>query len=128
MTEQKKGMSKGCLIALIAAAIIVLIVVAVAIVGYIYKDKIKDEIVEIGLSKLTETVTVEIKKNLPEGVTADDVDDLLVEFKQAFKDAKIDQQEIQRLSVLLRESLDDKKIDQDEARKFMEELRKAIDE
>ena len=83
MTEQKKGMSKGCLIALIAAAIIVLIVVTVAIVGYIYKDKI----VEVGLSKLTETVAVEIKKNLPEGVTADDVDDLLTEFKQAFKDA-----------------------------------------
>jgi hypothetical protein len=124
MAEQKKGMSKGCLIALIVVAIIAVVVVAIAIVGYVYKD----EIVEMGLNKLTETVAVEIKNNLPEGVTAEDVDNLLAEFKQAYADAKIDQEEIQRLSVLLRESFEDKKIDQDEAKRFMEEIRKSIDE
>jgi uncharacterized membrane-anchored protein YhcB (DUF1043 family) len=124
MDAKKKGMSKGCMIALIVGLVIVFVVIALGIVCYIYKD----EIVEIGLNKMTGTIATEMKENLPEGVTAEDVDKLMDEFKQAYKDKKIDQTEIQEISTMVKNMLDDKTIDQEEGRKFMETVRKAIDE
>lgn len=116
-------MSRGCLIALIIVGIIAVIVVAVGIVCYIYQD----QIVEIGLNKLSETVASQIKENLPEGYTAEDVDKVIEDFKQAYKDKKIDQEEIQRISAMFQNMLEDKKIDQDEAEEFLEELKKVIE-
>jgi tRNA C32,U32 (ribose-2'-O)-methylase TrmJ len=124
MAEAKGGLSKGCIIALGIVGVFVILAIALAIVCYVYKD----EIIELGLSKLTDSVATEIKKDLPEDVTAADVDSLVAEFKQAYKDKKVDQTEIQRLSVMFQEMLKDKEVDQEEGRKFMDEMRKVIEE
>lgn len=124
MAEGKGGLSKGCIIALGVVGVIAILAIALAIVCYVYKD----EIIELGLSKLTDSVAAEIKNNLPEGVTAAEVDSLVVEFKQAYRDKKVDQTEIQRLSVMFQEMLKDKEVDKDEGRKFLEELVKVIEE
>ena len=124
MAEQKGKMSRGCLIALIVAAIIALLLIIIGIVCYVYQD----EIIELGLNKLTATIASEIKTDLPPDVTAADVDSLMGEFNQAYKDKKINQYEIQELSTMFQRMLQDKKIDQEEGKEFMKEIRKVIDE
>ncbi len=124
MAEGKKGMSKGCLIAMIIGLIIMFIVIALGVVCYVYKD----ELVELGLTKMTETIVTEVKANLPEGVTAEDVDKIMDDFTKAFKEGKVDQGELQHLSTILQEAFEDKKIDRDEGKKILEELKKAIED
>ncbi len=115
-------MSKGCLIAMIIGLILIFIIIALSVVCYVYKD----ELVEMGLTKMTETIVTEVKANLPEGVTAEDVDRTMDDFTKAFKEGKVDQGELQHLSSLLQQAFEDKQIDQDEGKKILEELKKAI--
>lgn len=124
MADEKKGMSKGCMIALIVGLIILFIIIALGVVCYVYKD----ELVEMGLTKMTDTIVTEIKADLPEGVTEADVDEAVEKFKQAFKDGKIDQNEVQKISTIIQTALEDKKIDQDEGSKILEVMKKAVTE
>ncbi len=122
MAEGKKGMSKGCMIALIIGLVILFIIIALGVVCYVYKD----ELVQMGLNKMTEKIVTDIKANLPEGITAEDVDKTVDDFTKAFKDGKIDKAEIQSISNLIQKAYEDKKIDQDEGRKILEEFKKAV--
>jgi hypothetical protein len=121
---KKKGMSKGCMISLIVGLIILFIIIALSVVCWVYKD----ELVEMGLTKMTETIVTEVKANLPEGVTSEDVDRIMDDFTKAFKEGRVDQSELQNLSTMLQEAFKDKKIDQDEGKKLLEELKKAIED
>ena len=123
MAEGKKGMSKGCLIALIICAIIAVIIIAMAVVCYVYKD----ELIEAGLNTMTETLSAEIVKDLPEGVTELDVNNLMTEFKQAIKEQKVDQFELQNLSSTFQQIMDDKVITKEEGKKILDQIREAID-
>jgi hypothetical protein len=124
MAEEKKGMSKGCMIALIIVAILVVIVIVGGILIYMYRG----EIAEFGLGTLAETIATEIKNNLPEGYTAEDVDRIVADFKQAIKDKKIDQGEIQSIGNLFQEVFEDKQIDQEEAKEILETIEDAIED
>lgn len=121
--EKKKGMSKGCLILLIVGIILVVLVVSMSVVCYVYKD----DLVEMGLNKMTDTIVTEIKTNLPEGISEAEVDKVVDEFKVAFKEGKIDQAEIQHISTLLQTALEDKEINEDEGREILETFKKAIE-
>jgi ABC-type transport system involved in cytochrome bd biosynthesis fused ATPase/permease subunit len=123
MAEGKKGMSKGCLIALIVCAIIAVIIIAMAVVCYVYKD----ELIEAGLSKMTESLSTELIKDLPEGVTEMDVTNLMDEFKLAIKEQKVDQFELQQLSGSFQKIMEDKVITKDEGKDIIGQIRKAID-
>jgi len=123
MSNQKGAMSRGCMVGLVVVGIILVLVIASMVVCYIYRD----EIVELGLTKLAETVTMEAKKNLPEGLTAEDLDDALEDFKQAFKDKKIDTEDIQNLSLMMQDILKDKEVSRDEAEEFYEEIKKVVE-
>ncbi|MBN2227913.1 MAG: hypothetical protein JW763_11205 [candidate division Zixibacteria bacterium] len=94
LPQQKKGMSKGCLISLIVVGIIGVVIIALGIVCYVYKD----EIIAAGLSKMTEGLGNAIIENLPEGVTEDEVRTLMDDFTAAFKEGKINETEMQELS------------------------------
>ncbi len=122
MAEQKKGMSKGCLILLIIGIILVVIVVALSIVCYVYKD----DLVDMGLNKVTDSVVTEIKGNLPEGVTDIEVDNIVDEFKTAFREGKVDKNEIQYIGSLIQTSMEDKEISEDEGRKILDAFKEAI--
>ncbi len=123
MAEGKKGMSKGCLIALIIVAIIAVIIIALSIVCYIYKD----ELIEAGLTKMTDTLSSEIIKDLPEGIAEQDVDALMDDFRQAIKEQKINKSEIQQLSTSFQEIMQDGVISQEEGKEIMDRIREAID-
>ncbi|UCD17762.1 MAG: hypothetical protein JSV44_02335 [Candidatus Zixiibacteriota bacterium] len=124
MTEQKRGMSKGCLIGLIVVGVIAVVVIAMAIVCYVYKD----ELIDAGLTKMTDALAESIIENLPEGVSEDDVRTLMTEFKQAFKEGKISQEEIQEISGRFQKIAKQEEISQEESREIMEMIRRAIDE
>lgn len=124
MSEERKGLSKGCMVALIIVGALVVILIATMIVCYIYKD----ELVGFGLDKMTEAVSLEIKKDLPEGYTDAGVDSLMVEFKTAFKEQKIDQNEMQTISTSLQELLKEGNYTPEKGKEFLEMVRTAIDQ
>nr|MBN2276320.1 hypothetical protein [candidate division Zixibacteria bacterium] len=123
MTEGKKGMSKGCLIGLIILGVIAVLIIVTGIVCYIYRD----ELIDMGISKITDSVATEIKANLPDGVTEEEVDEVLTKFRQSIKEGKIDQAEMQALSLTFKDATEDKKIDKDEAQQLFEQIKKAIE-
>jgi len=122
MSNQKGAMSRGCMVALVAVGIVVMLVIASMVVCYIYKD----DILKLGLTKLADTVVVEIKADLPEGISAEDLDKALDNFKNAFDEKKIDGEEVQSLSLLFQEIMKDKKVDGDEAKKFLKEIKEVV--
>ena len=122
-TETKKGMSRGCLIGLVIVGILAIIVIGSGIVCYIFQD----ELLEWGLEKTTEMIALEIKANLPEEFTEQDVDNLFDKLKQAIKNKKIDPSKIQKLATQFQLYLEDQKIDEDEAREIMEEIKEIIE-
>lgn len=124
MSEQRKGLSKGCMVALIIVGVLVVILIATMIVCYIYKD----ELVGFGLEKMTEAASLEIKKDLPEGYTADGVDSLMVEFRTAFKENKIDQNELQEITSSLQDLMKEGKYTPEKGKEFLEMVRTAIEE
>ena len=124
MTAEKKGMSKGCLVALIIGGALAIIVIALGIVCYVYQD----EILQWSLEKTTDIIAQEIKTNLPEGTTEEEVDNLIDKFKTAVKEKKIDAPQMQHIATLFQQMLEDKKIDQDESQKLLEEIKKVVGE
>ena len=116
-------MSRGCLIGLVIVGILAIIVIGSGIVCYIYQD----ELLEWGLEKTTEMIALEIKANLPEEFTEQDVDNLFDKLKQAIKNKKIDPSKIQKLATQFQLYLEDQKIDEDEAREIMEEIKEIIE-
>ena len=122
MTDEKKGMSKGCLIALIIGLVILFIVVALSVICIVFKDEIKGAVLE----RLTETVATEIKNNLPDGITADEVDSLMKEFKDAYASDKISQEDLGQVSSMVSSMMSDKKIDKDEAKELLDKLHEVL--
>jgi len=124
MAEEKKGMSKGCLTALIVFGILAVIVIALGIVCYVYQD----ELISWGLGKTTEVIGMEIKANLPEGVTEQEVDEVIEKFQTFIKEKKLTQEQLQRVATTFQDAYEDKKIDSDEAEKILNELKKIVGE
>jgi len=123
VAEEKKGMSKGCMIALIVAGVIAVIIIALGIVCYVYQD----QLVEWGMEKSLGMISAEMKANLPEGITEDDIDNAINKFKQMIKDKKIETTEIQTLAVKIQEVMEDKKLDTSEVREIFEDLKDIVD-
>ncbi len=119
MAEGKPGLSKGCLIALIVAGVVLLILIAMSVVCYIYKD----EIIGMGLDKTADMVAVEIKANLHEDLTAEEVDDVMGRFKQAIKDKKLNEFQMKNFIESFQRVMDDRKIDPAEGKKLIDEIR-----
>lgn len=120
MTEEKKGMRKGCIVAIIIASVILIAVIVLSLLCI----KNPEVLIKMGLKP----IAAEIKDNLPEGVTAEDVDRQFDDFIQAFKDKKISDVELQEILNMAKDMLDDKEFDQEESEKFLEEMKRAIEE
>lgn len=126
MTGEKKRMSKGCMVAMIVVGALAVIVIVSGIVCYVYKD----ELIQAGISKMTEGIATEVKTALPEGYTAEDVDALMEEFNIAFAEEKIDEMELQELSTKFQELYKNSEegITVEQSKEMLEMIRKFIDE
>ncbi len=122
MTSEKKGISKGCMLALIVAAVIVVILIAVAIFFYVYQD----EILQFGLDKTVDIVVGELKTNIPEGVTEEEIDKLVFKFKEMLMEGQIESEDLDRFMATFERVMDDGQIDTQEASEFLEEIKRIV--
>ena len=124
MAEKKKGMRRGCVVAIIVVSVLVIGAVALSLVCINNPEKL----IEFGLN----SIATEIKTHLPDDITPEMIDRQVSDFVQAFKDKKIDQFEIQKVMALGQEIVTSEDLSEEElqemARIFYEEMQKAIEE
>lgn len=104
------AMSKGCTVALIIVAAILVIV----IIGFILVWLNKDKIVEAGLNYMTQTAEQEIVKNLPDGYTPESVHQVMEDLKVAIREGRVSNTQVQELASTYQTVMADKQIDKDE--------------
>ncbi len=114
-------MPKGCLITI---AVIAGLIVVGALLSYIFCDEIQ----QFTMNKMIDSIAVEIKNNLPDGVTEYDVDNTITDLKNAINDHKIDSEERQELIALMQAVFDDQKINKEEAARLLDAVKEAISE
>ncbi|MFH2034863.1 MAG: hypothetical protein ABIJ45_00545 [Candidatus Zixiibacteriota bacterium] len=123
MADEKKKMSKGCMIALIVGAVIIVAIAASAF--YCYKNA--DKFVELGLNSIAN----DVQKYLPEDITKEMVDEQIDKFMTAFREKKIEGIELQNLMQMGSEIVNNKDLGEDElktkALDFYEELKRIAD-
>jgi hypothetical protein len=124
MSEGRKGLSKGCIIALAVVGGLIVIFVALTILCI----KNPDRLIEFGLK----AVTAEMKENLPDEYTPEDVDRLIEDFVQGVRDEKVDSFEIEKIMQLGRDIASGQDLDKEELKEmigeFLEEMQKAVED
>ncbi|MCX6826337.1 MAG: hypothetical protein NTV06_03570 [candidate division Zixibacteria bacterium] len=121
MVEQKRGISKGCLIALVIIAAIIVLIIAMSIICYVKRDSM----LQWGVIKMTETIKREALVNLPDSLTESDIDSAATDFIQALKNKSVDQKQMRQIILVYQDLMKDGKIDKDECKRYIEELRRA---
>ncbi len=116
------AMSKGCTVALIVVAAILLLIIVGLIVIWINKDKI----VEAGIDYIIQTTEDQIVTNLPDGYTPETVHELMAELKTAIKNGEIPGPEIQRLAETFQQAMGDNEIDKEEGAHLLEMIQEAL--
>ncbi len=117
-------MSKGCMVALIIVGAMIVLLAITMIVCYVYRD----ELVGYGVGKMTEAASTQIKKDLPEGYTDAGVDSVMVDFRTAFKEKKIDANEMQEISNKLQDIMKEGNYTPEKGKEFLELLKKSMEE
>lgn len=114
--------SKGCTIALIVLAALLLIIIIGVVIVWINKDNI----LEVGINYMTEAVEKEIVRNLPDGYTPEKVSQIIADLKAGIKSDEIASQDIQGLANTFQVAMSDKEIDKDEGRHLLEMMQEAL--
>jgi len=111
----KKGMSKGCLVALIVAGVIVVLVGATVILISIYKD----EFVKFGVSTLVNGVKTEAKRSPEIGADSVVINAVADAFMERFEAEEIDQQKMDVMAVHVQEIMADTEVNSEEIKRFV---------
>jgi hypothetical protein len=115
-SEKKKGMSKGCLVALIVGIVLVVIVVGSGLICWLKKDAI----MKASTAAMVEAISTELTEQPVEGVdtvVVNRVTDAFVE--RLNQDEKMDLQRFQSFAQEIQIIMSDKKVDADEADHFV---------
>jgi uncharacterized protein YejL (UPF0352 family) len=115
---QKKGMSKGCLIALIVVGALVLLLVIAGIVCYAKKD----DLARYGAATLINSIKTELRKNPGEGVDTTQINVVAAAFLEKLNESKLDYNKYGRFMQSIQPILEDKKVDSVEAEKFIQAM------
>ena len=118
------ALSRGCTIALIIVAILVVIVIAIGIIIYANWDSIKDKFI----GTITKATQEEILKDVPEGYSENDVKRIFADLKVAIENGTIDQAEMQELINYYQTAMADRTIDREEGRTLLGIIQKAMDQ
>jgi hypothetical protein len=129
MTEQqppRKGMSKGCRIALIIFGILLLLVIAVIVLSYVFCSQIQDFVIEKAVNSAEEAVL----RDLPAGFDEQEVKSTFREFKEALKSGALqDEENAERLQKLVHEvqyALSDEEIDKEELERILGLMKQIV--
>jgi uncharacterized protein YejL (UPF0352 family) len=115
---QRKGMSRGCLIALIVVGALVLLLVIAGIVCYAKKD----DLARYGAATLVNGVKTELHKNPVEGVDTAQVNVVADAFLEKLNESKIDYNKYGRFMQSIQSISADEKVDSVEAEEFIKAM------
>ncbi len=113
---QKKGMSKGCLIGLIVAGVLLVIIIIAGITCYIYKD----DLAKMGLVTIINGVKTEITTHPVEGVDTVQFNALADVFITKFNESELDYEKYAAVFPQLQAMMSDKKVDAEEVEALKE--------
>lgn len=116
------AMSRGCTVALIIVAAIVLLIIVAIFIVWLNRDKVGNYI----LDKAITAAETEITANLPDGYTEAQVHDLMAELKTAIKNGTIGGPEIQELAGSFQAAMSDKEISKEEGAHLLMLIEKAL--
>jgi hypothetical protein len=119
-------MGTGCKVLLIIGVILVAIVVVGIILSYAYCDKISNALIE----NSTNTIELQVLKDLPEGYKVDDIKAAFKDFKDALKSGalkdKLKAPKIQAFAIDIQNALKDRKIDKEELDKLLAAMKDIV--
>ena len=120
MTEQpkRKGMSKGCLLGLIALAVVIVLVVIAGITCYVKKD----EILKFGVATMVTGVKTELGNNPVEGIDTVAVNAMADAFIEKTNASEVDQEKMALFGQTVQGLLSDKVLDSAEVLEFMKAI------
>ena len=120
MTEQpkRKGMSKGCLIGLIALAVVIVLVVIAGITCYVKKD----EILKFGVVTMVTGVKTQLADNPVEGIDTVAVNAMADAFVEKTNASEMDPEKMALFGQTVQGLLSDKELDSVEVSEFMKAM------
>jgi len=113
--QKKRGMSKGCLIALIVVGVLVLLLVIAGITCYLKKD----ELAKYGAVTLVNSIKAELNNTPVEGVDTVKVNAVADAFVNELNEKELDYDKYKRLIQTVQGIMSDKKVDSAEAEEFV---------
>lgn len=116
--ETKNGMSKGCLVALIALGVIILVISILAVACYVYHD----EFLKFGVTTLVNGVKTEAMRSPEIGEDSVVVNAVADGFMEKFKAEEIDPEKMQVMAVLVQEIMADTEVNAEEINRFVEAM------
>lgn len=120
MTEatQKKGMSKGCLIGIIVAGVILVMVIVAAVVLWLNKD----DVAKFGVTTVVSFVQGEVAKAPPAGVDSASYVAVCNAFTEKFKADEVDPEKLGVFFKEIQSIPSDSKVDSVEAGMFLQAI------
>lgn len=116
------AMSRGCTVALIIVAAILLLIIVGIFIVWLNRDKVTNYM----LDKAVAAAETKITANLPDGYTEAQVHDLMAELKTAIKNGEISAPEIQELAGSFQTAVSDNEISKEEGAHLLALIEKAL--
>jgi len=114
--EPKKGMSKGCMVALIVVGVLVLMVIIAGSICYMKKD----ELMKAGIRMMVNPIQHELMDNPVEGVDTVVVNCVADAFLAKLETSEIEMERYGHFVQMVQGLMEDKVIDADEADQFVQ--------
>jgi flagellar basal body-associated protein FliL len=115
---QKKGMSKGCLIALIVAGVVVLLAVIAAVTCYMKRD----DLARYGAVTMVNGIKAELNRNPVAGVDTVRFNAVADAFVEKLNETKLDYDKFGRFMQTVQTIMNDKAVDSGEAEVFVKAM------
>ncbi len=116
------AMSRGCTVALIIVAAILLLIIVGIFIVWLNRDKVGNFL----LDKAITTAETEIVANMPDGYTEAQVHELMTELKTAIKNGEISGPEIQALAQSFQAAISDNNISKEEGAHLLMLIQQAL--
>ena len=115
---KKKGMSKGCMIALIVVGVIAVLVIAAGVVCYVKKDAL----MKVGVVTMVNSIQKELVDNPVEGVDTVQVNRVSEIFVQKLNEEELDMQRYGVFAQEIQGIMSDQVIEAAEAERFVQAM------
>ena len=116
--NQTRGLSKGCLIALIVGGVIVVLIIIALILVYVYRE----DLAKVGAGAMIAGVKTELAQHPMEGVDTVRFNAISDAFVKKMETEKLQAQDYAALIGTIQKAMEDKSVDADEADGIMDAM------